>query len=109
MIGLFVDKNIIRVEQFAQIIKRETASVSLGDYSFSSSLRLLVMAPHPDDFDAIAVMLKYFQANGNPILLLVLIGGSSGVNDSFPENPTKHRKAKNRETEQKRRLCQLSQ
>ena len=95
-----MEKKILQVEQFAQIIMKETSSVSLRDYSFSSSLRLLVLAPHPDDFDAIAVMLKYFQANGNPILLLVLTGGSSGVNDSFLENPTKHRKAEIRETEQ---------
>ena len=104
-----MEKKILQVKQLAQLLKKQISPISLDDYSFSSSLRLLVLAPHPDDFDAIAVMLKYFQANGNPILLLVLIGGSSGVNDSFPENPTKHRKAKNRETEQKMRLCQLSQ
>jgi LmbE family N-acetylglucosaminyl deacetylase len=100
VIGLILDKDIFRVEQFAQITKRETVAVSLGDYSFSSSLRLLVLAPHPDDFDAIAVMLKYFQVNGNPILLLVLTGGSSGVKDSFLEHPTEQRKVKIREAEQ---------
>jgi LmbE family N-acetylglucosaminyl deacetylase len=98
--GWFMEKKILQVEQFTQILMKETTPISLEDCSFSPSLRLLVLAPHPDDFDAIAVMLKYFQANGNQILLLVLTGGSSGVNDSFLEYPTKHRKAKIRETEQ---------
>jgi LmbE family N-acetylglucosaminyl deacetylase len=100
VMGWFMEKKILQVEQFTQILKKETSPISLEDYFFSPSLRLLVLAPHPDDFDAIAVMLKYFQANSNQILLLVLTGGSSGVNDSFLEYPTKHRKAKIRETEQ---------
>jgi LmbE family N-acetylglucosaminyl deacetylase len=98
--GWFMKKKILQVEQFAQILSKQTAPVSLEDCSFSSSLRLLVLAPHPDDFDAIAVMLKYFQANGNPIFLLVLTGGSSGVKDSFLTRPTQQNKANIRETEQ---------
>jgi LmbE family N-acetylglucosaminyl deacetylase len=100
-----MEKKILQVKQFAQIIKKETSSVSFRDYSLSSSLRLLVLAPHPDDFDAIAVMLKYFHENGNEILLLVLTGGSSGVSDSFLSQPTPQRKADIRETEQKKALA----
>lgn len=95
----------MRVEQIVQLLKKNTSPISLEDCSFSSSLRLLVLAPHPDDFDAIAAMLKYFQANGNQILLLVLTGGSSGVSDSFLTRPTKHSKENIRETEQEKALA----
>jgi LmbE family N-acetylglucosaminyl deacetylase len=98
--GWFMEKKIMQVEQFAQLLKKETSPISLEDCSFSSSMRLLVLAPHPDDFDAIAVMLKYFQANGSQILLLVLTGGSSGVTDSFLTQPTRQNKMDIRQTEQ---------
>ena len=51
----------------------------IRDIGFSPTLRLLVLAPHPDDFDAIAITLRYFQARGNEIHLAVLSGGSQGV------------------------------
>jgi LmbE family N-acetylglucosaminyl deacetylase len=95
---------MFEVEKIAQQIRKETLPISLKDCSFSSSLRLLVLAPHPDDFDAIAVTLKYFQKNGNQILLFVLTGASSGVNDSYLSQPTKERKEKVRENEQKKAL-----
>ncbi len=97
-------KDMSEVEKIAQQIRKETLPVSLKDYPFSSSLRLLVLAPHPDDFDAIAVTLKYFQENGNQILLLVLTGASSGVKDSFLSQPTKERKEHVRENEQRKAL-----
>lgn len=100
-----MEKKILQVEQFTQILKKQTTPISLDDCSFSPFLRLLVLAPHPDDFDAIAVMLKYFQVNGNQILLLVLTGGSSGVKDSFLTQPTKQSKVNIRETEQEKALA----
>ena len=45
--------------------------------------RVLVLAPHPDDFDAIGVTLQYLHKQGNPIYLAVLSGSASGVLDSF--------------------------
>ena len=39
-------------------------AVPLQTFTFSSALRLLVLAPHPDDFDAIGVTMRYFQKNG---------------------------------------------
>lgn len=45
--------------------------------------RWLVLAPHPDDFDAVAVTLRRFADAGDEIRLEVLTGGASGVEDEF--------------------------
>ena len=72
----------------------------IDSIGFSPSLRLLVLAPHPDDFDAIAITLRYLQARGNEIHLAVLSGGSKGVQDSHTKPPTWEQKARLREKEQ---------
>lgn len=43
----------------------------------------LVLAPHPDDFDVVAVTLRHFARCGADITLEVLSGGASGVEDVF--------------------------
>lgn len=43
----------------------------------------LVLAPHPDDFDVVAVTLKHLSRAGAGISLEVLSGGASGVEDDF--------------------------
>ncbi|OGV47757.1 MAG: hypothetical protein A2017_07195 [Lentisphaerae bacterium GWF2_44_16] len=68
---------------------------------FPSSLKLLVLAPHPDDFDAIGVTMKYFRDNGNQIFLAVISGAASGVEDSFMATHPGKSKAEIREEEQK--------
>jgi len=73
---------------------------SIDSIGFSPSLRLLVLAPHPDDFDAIAITLRYLQARGNEIHLAVLSGGSKGVQDSYAKPPSWKQKARLREKEQ---------
>lgn len=45
--------------------------------------RWLVLAPHPDDFDAVAVTLRRLAAAGAELWLDVLTGGASGVEDRF--------------------------
>lgn len=62
--------------------------------------KVLVLAPHPDDFDAIAVTLRIFRDNGNYIELAVISGAESGVEDSFCENHPAMTKAGIREEEQ---------
>ena len=47
--------------------------------------RWLVLAPHPDDFDVVAVTLRHFAERGAEILLDVLSGGASGVEDGFAD------------------------
>lgn len=45
--------------------------------------RLLVLAPHPDDFDVAAATMRHFARSGVDIMLEVLSGGASGVEDAF--------------------------
>ena len=74
---------------------------SLHSYKFPKSAPLLVLAPHPDDFDAIGVTMRFFQQNGNPIQVAVATDGASGVQDSFCAPPTLQLKSEIREQEQK--------
>jgi LmbE family N-acetylglucosaminyl deacetylase len=63
-------------------------------------LRILVLAPHPDDFDAIAVTLRYFHNRDDHIRLTVISPSSSGVEDGFCAPPGAAGKAALREREQ---------
>lgn len=61
----------------------------------------LVLAPHPDDFDVVAVTLRHFAGAGARITLEVLSGGASGVEDAFAagwEAKTAAREAEQRES-----------
>lgn len=69
-------------------------------------MRLLVLAPHPDDFDEIGVTMKFFRDNGNQIFVTVLSSGASGVEDRFCTPPTAEAKGAVREQEQ-RRSCRF--
>ncbi len=66
-----------------------------------AELRLFVLAPHPDDFDAVGVTLRFFQQNGNTIHLAVVSGSASGVLDDFCSPPDNATKAAVREQEQR--------
>ncbi len=68
--------------------------------------RILVLAPHPDDFDAIVVTLRFFRDRGDDISLSVISTSWSGVEDSFCDSPTPAAKAAVREAEQLR-SCRL--
>ncbi|MHC4459705.1 MAG: PIG-L deacetylase family protein [Planctomycetota bacterium] len=61
---------------------------------------ILVLAPHPDDFDAIGVTMRFFQVNGNPLYVTVATSGARGVEDSFCSPPTLKAKSKIRNQEQ---------
>lgn len=67
-------------------------------------LRILVLGPHPDDFDAAGVTLRFFREQGCPLRLLVLSSSANGVEDSFCSPPTPEVKAACREEEQRRSL-----
>jgi LmbE family N-acetylglucosaminyl deacetylase len=45
-------------------------------------MKLLVLAPHPDDFDAIGVTLKFLFSQGNPLEVAVAYTGS-GVEETY--------------------------
>lgn len=68
-----------------------------------SSLRFLVLAPHPDDFDAIGVTLKFLSRNGNPVAAGVSRTGS-GIEDAYCPGLTLAGRADLREREQRRSL-----
>jgi LmbE family N-acetylglucosaminyl deacetylase len=80
--------------------------VPLNVCSIPRNARLLVLAPHPDDFDEIGLTLRLFRDNGNPIHLSVVSLSPSGVQDGFCTPSTDEAKARVREKEQ-RQSCEF--
>ncbi len=78
----------------------------LNELAWPRGLRILVLAPHPDDFDAIAVTLRFYRERDAGIRLAVASSSASGVEDSFCPTPTATAKAAVREAEQ-RESCRL--
>jgi LmbE family N-acetylglucosaminyl deacetylase len=76
---------------------------AITELSLPNTLRLLVLAPHPDDFDEIGVTLRFLSRNGNSIDIGVVRTGS-GVEDSYRPGLTRAAKADLREREQRRSL-----
>lgn len=74
--------------------------------SLPASLDVLVLAPHPDDFDAIAVSMRFLHLQGHRIHVAVLTTGVSGVEDGFGGAVSDAGKAAIREQEQ-RASCAL--
>jgi LmbE family N-acetylglucosaminyl deacetylase len=75
--------------------------LSLRDAVFPRPLTVLVLAPHPDDFDAIALSLRHLHGQGHALHLAVLTGGASGVEDGFGGASDDAAKAALREAEQR--------
>lgn len=80
--------------------------VGLHRLRMPANWTLAVVAPHPDDFDAVAVTLRHFQAHGHTVHLLVLTSGARGVEDSFCSPPLPEIKARTRQIEQ-RQSCRF--
>ena len=76
---------------------------ALAEGLIPENLRVLVLAPHPDDFDAIGVTLRFLSENGNPIHVAVVRTGS-GVDDAYHPGATLAQKADLREKEQRASL-----
>ncbi len=72
----------------------------MREIRFPKAWRALVLGPHPDDFDAIAVTLKLLRDNGNHITVAVLTSGASGVEDGFAVDSSVTGKSRIREAEQ---------
>jgi LmbE family N-acetylglucosaminyl deacetylase len=90
----FVEKNILNC----------SPPPAIPALQWPAGLRLLALAPHPDDFDSIGVTLRFFRDNGNPIHLLVVSGSASGVLDEFCGTPDPDAKTAVREREQRNSL-----
>ena len=80
--------------------------VFLHSIQVPKELVTLVLAPHPDDFDEIGITMRFFRDNGNPIYVVVLSSGASGVEDGFCSPPTRQAKGGIREEEQ-RKSCKF--
>lgn len=74
---------------------------SLCDIVFPRALRVSVLAPHPDDFDAIGLALRHLHLQGHAIELAVLTTGAGGVDDGFEGAEDAGAKAALREREQR--------
>ncbi len=74
--------------------------LSIRDGCICKTQKLLVVAPHPDDFDAIGATLKCLSGNGNPLEVIVACTGS-GVEDSYRPGLTLDSKTQLREEEQR--------
>lgn len=82
-------------------IETKLKPVKLSELNIPASLKVLLLAPHPDDFDAIGITMRAFHQNGNEINLTVLTTGVSGVEDVYADKVGNNDKAAIREEEQK--------
>ena len=73
---------------------------SIHNIPIPPDLRVLVLGPHPDDFDAIGITLRVFKENGNAIDVGVVRTGS-GVDDTYCPHATFSEKVRIREEEQR--------
>lgn len=73
------------LKKFIDDINHVKKPVAMADLDLPTSARVLVFAPHPDDFDAVAVALRHLRDNGDPIQVIVATSGASGVRDDFVE------------------------
>ena len=78
--------------------------VRLDRTDFPPGLRVLVLAPHPDDFDETGVTLRRLQERDAKITLLVCSSSANGVEDAFCRPRTEEAKAALREEEQRASL-----
>ena len=90
----------MRAELDALLSPRE-APRALRDLAFPAALQVLVLAPHPDDFDAVGLTLRHLHAQGHVLHLAVLTRGASGVEDGFAGVQGDAAKAALREDEQR--------
>jgi LmbE family N-acetylglucosaminyl deacetylase len=74
--------------------------IRLDNVDVPKGLTVTVLAPHPDDFDAIGVTLRRLSEAGSSIHLAVL-SSCSGVEDSFCSPSTLEKKSAIREQEQR--------
>ena len=81
----------------------ETRPASMRDILIPKDLNVVVLAPHPDDFDAVGITLRHFRENGNSIEVGVVTTGS-GVEETYCPGATLREKTILRRKEQERSL-----
>ena len=80
---------------------RDPRPLVLTRLALPAALTIVVLAPHPDDFDAVGVSMRFLHDHGHTIHLAVLTSGASGVEDGFDSAHTAADKAAIREAEQR--------
>ena len=88
------------IEKLKDIFTKGSPPQICDKLKLPEGINVLVLAPHPDDFDAIGITLKKFQECGSQISLAVISGAASGVEDSFMVDYPGKTKAEVREKEQ---------
>ena len=83
-----------------QYLSSQGKPVDLRTVSWPQKLRLLVTAPHPDDFDAIGVTLQYLQTQGHELYAIVAQTGS-GIDTIYGAGMTKQDRTLLRNREQR--------
>lgn len=76
---------------------------SLRELPLSRNLRILALGPHPDDFDAIGVTLKWLTDRGNPLNAGIVPTGS-GIEEDYCPGFSLAQKAELRKEEQRKSL-----
>ena len=61
----------------------KVARLGKDDGPWDKPRRWLILAPHPDDFEVVAVTMRRLADQGCALYLEVLTGGASGVEDRF--------------------------
>lgn len=87
-------------------ITSASTPIALSELVLPADRQVVVLAPHPDDFDAIAVALGFLQEQGHCLHLAVLTAGAGGITDGWEGVHGVERKAAVREAEQ-RASCRL--
>ncbi len=88
------------MKEYLAILRNAPRPLDLSLFPPPPGLRLWIVAPHPDDFDAIGLTLHFFFRNGAELFLDVLSGSSSGVEDGFAADCRTGTKERIREKEQ---------
>ncbi len=78
--------------------------LDLSKVDIPSGLRIGMLGPHPDDFDAIAWTMRVLRERGGQIDLAVVTDGASGVDDAFLPGATQERRGLIRDDEQRASL-----
>ena len=75
--------------------------LQLPDLTLPAKSSIVMLAPHPDDFDAIAITMRHLHRQGHQIHLAVLTSGANGVEDGWQGVHGAAEKAALREAEQR--------
>jgi len=82
------------------LLRNVPKPASISSTTFPAGMRVMFIGPHPDDFDANGLTLRYLRDGGSELRVLVVSGGS-GVEDSYCVTSTQEVKERIREREQR--------